>query len=227
MTPNAKKTLAQRLKSNMGKLLLSTLLLSVIVILVTVTVIADARAKPDDSTENTSTTQSPNLQPDVSQTTQKPTANVSWSHENLKAGNGSVVIDKGIEADDSAHLIIRIISIFVVFQQFYYDIFIHFSSFADQINIPENDDYDGELLDKLEKTTKYWFDQAQSTLKDKLYREPNTNVAKNIIYFLGDGMSLTTLTAARIFQGQLQGKKGEEADLWFQKFPHVALAKVS
>ena len=115
------------------------------------------------------------------------------------------------------------------FKQFYYEIFIqyHFSSFLDQINIAENDEYDGELLDKLEKTTKYWFDQAQSTLKDKLYQKPNTNVAKNIIYFLGDGMSLTTLTAARIFQGQLQGKKGEEADLWFQKFPHVALAKVS
>lgn len=82
-------------------------------------------------------------------------------------------------------------------------------------------------MDKLEKTTKFWFDQAQATLKDKLYRKLNTNVAKNIIYFLGDGMSLTTLTAARIFQGQLQGKKGEETDLWFQKFPDVGLAKVS
>ena len=113
MTTNAKKTLAQRLKSNMGKLLLSTLLLGVVVILVTVTVTADARAKPDDSTENTTTIQSLNPQPDVSQTTQKSTANVSWSHENLKAGNGTVVIDKGIEADDASHLILRIIFFFV------------------------------------------------------------------------------------------------------------------
>lgn len=79
---------------------------------------------------------------------------------------------------------------------------------------------------QLEKTTKFWFDQAQITLKDRLYKKPNENVAKNIIYFLGDGMSLTTLTATRIFQGQLQGKRGEESDLWFQKFPNVGLAKV-
>lgn len=79
---------------------------------------------------------------------------------------------------------------------------------------------------QLEKTTKFWFDQAQITLKDRLYKKPNENVATNIIYFLGDGMSLTTLTATRIFQGQLQGKRGEESDLWFQKFPNVGLAKV-
>lgn len=99
--------------------------------------------------------------------------------------------------------------------------------FVDQIKIPDDNNYDKQLLDKLEKTTKYWFDQAQATLKDRLNNRPNTNVAKNIIYFMGDGMSLTTITAARIFQGQLQGKNGEESDLWFQKFPNVALAKVS
>lgn len=63
------------------------------------------------------------------------------------------------------------------------------------------------------------------TLKDRLYRKQNTNVAKNIIYFLGDGMSLTTITAARIFKGQLKGKNGEEENLWFQTFPNVGLAK--
>lgn len=91
----------------------------------------------------------------------------------------------------------------------------------------EDDGYEKTLLDQMEKTSKYWFDQAQMTLKDRLYKQQNTNVAKNIIYFLGDGMSLTTLTAARIFQGQLNGKNGEETDLWFQKFPNVGLAKVS
>lgn len=91
----------------------------------------------------------------------------------------------------------------------------------------ENDGYDDELLEQMERTTKYWVDQAQMTLKDRLYKKPNTNVAKNIVFFLGDGLSLTTITAARIFQGQLQGKRGEESDLWFQKFPNVGLAKVS
>ena len=32
--------------------------------------------------------------------------------------------------------------------------------------------------------------------------------AKNIILFVGDGMGITTVTAARIFQGQQQGMSG-------------------
>lgn len=106
---------------------------------------------------------------------------------------------------------------------------VDFSEFnQEQIGIPpDNSGYDDDVLVQLEKTSKYWFDQAQMALKDRLYKKPNTNVAKNIIFFLGDGMSLTTLTAARIFQGQLHGKRGEESDLWFQKFPNVGLAKVS
>ena len=34
--------------------------------------------------------------------------------------------------------------------------------------------------------------------------------AKNVILFLGDGMSLTTVAAARIFEGQRKGNPGEE-----------------
>lgn len=99
--------------------------------------------------------------------------------------------------------------------------------FLDQIGISIDDDsYEEQLLVELEKSTKYWFDQAQKTLQDRLLQQPNTNVAKNVIYFMGDGMSLTTITAARIFLGQLQGKRGEETDLLFQTFPNVGLAKV-
>ena len=52
-------------------------------------------------------------------------------------------------------------------------------------------------------------------------------VAKNVILFLGDGMGMPTVTAARILQGQMQGKNGEEHQLSFDKFPHVALSKAS
>ena len=31
---------------------------------------------------------------------------------------------------------------------------------------------------------------------------PNENIAKNIIIFVGDGMSIPTVTAARVFKGQ-------------------------
>lgn len=50
--------------------------------------------------------------------------------------------------------------------------------------------------------------------------------AKNVILFLGDGMSITTLTAARILKGQLARESGEEGSLFFEKFPRVALIKV-
>jgi alkaline phosphatase len=49
--------------------------------------------------------------------------------------------------------------------------------------------------------------------------------AKNVILFLGDGMSLTTVAAARILQGQRKGQPGEENLLSWEHFPHTALAK--
>ncbi|XP_037075229.1 alkaline phosphatase-like [Pollicipes pollicipes] len=55
--------------------------------------------------------------------------------------------------------------------------------------------------------------------------EPNRNTAKNIIVFIGDGMGIPTITAARIYKGQQQGKNGEEGNLFFETFPHVALSK--
>lgn len=54
----------------------------------------------------------------------------------------------------------------------------------------------------------------------------NKNVAENVIFFLGDGMGLPSVTAGRILKGQLKGMPGEEEDLTFDKFPHSALIKV-
>lgn len=49
--------------------------------------------------------------------------------------------------------------------------------------------------------------------------------AKNVILFVGDGMGVSTVTAARIFDGQSQGMTGEEHWLAFERFPNVALVK--
>ncbi len=49
--------------------------------------------------------------------------------------------------------------------------------------------------------------------------------AKNVILFVGDGMGVSTLTAARIFEGQLRGESGEENRLSFEEFPYSALSK--
>jgi alkaline phosphatase len=49
--------------------------------------------------------------------------------------------------------------------------------------------------------------------------------AKNVILFIGDGMGVSTLTAARILEGQLRGESGEENRLSFEDFPYSALSK--
>ncbi len=55
----------------------------------------------------------------------------------------------------------------------------------------------------------------------------NTNKAKNVILFVGDGMSLPTLTASRLYKADKEGKENIEASLlFFETFPHVGLSKV-
>jgi alkaline phosphatase len=52
-----------------------------------------------------------------------------------------------------------------------------------------------------------------------------TGKARNVILFLGDGMSLTTVAAARILEGQRKGSAGEENALSWEGFPGTALSK--
>ncbi|XP_013173604.1 PREDICTED: alkaline phosphatase-like [Papilio xuthus] len=72
----------------------------------------------------------------------------------------------------------------------------------------------------------YWYAQAEQTLQKRLqYATDKKPIAKNIILVVGDGMSLTTTTAARILRGQRKGLPGEDTDLVWDTFPAVALAK--
>ncbi|GGI84859.1 alkaline phosphatase [Shewanella gelidii] len=74
------------------------------------------------------------------------------------------------------------------------------------------------------QTQSSWYKDAQTQLAKKLARTQSTK-AKNVILFVGDGMGVSTLTAARILEGQLQGNMGEEGYLSFETFPYTALAK--
>ncbi|BFT29891.1 hypothetical protein D210916BOD24_10670 [Alteromonas sp. D210916BOD_24] len=49
--------------------------------------------------------------------------------------------------------------------------------------------------------------------------------AKNVILFVGDGMGVSTVTAARILEGQMKGLAGEENQLSFDRFPFSGLSK--
>ena len=53
----------------------------------------------------------------------------------------------------------------------------------------------------------------------------DANAARNVILFIGDGMGVSTVTATRIFDGQSKGGSGEENELSFERFPHLALVK--
>ncbi len=64
-----------------------------------------------------------------------------------------------------------------------------------------------------------------SSLQSRANIIPNVSTAKNVILFIGDGMGVTTVTAARIFDGQSKGMLGEENVLPFESFPNVALIK--
>ena len=81
----------------------------------------------------------------------------------------------------------------------------------------------------------YWQERARKEIDQstKVFESLNRNVAKNVIIFVGDGMSLPTLTAARIYKAQKEGRErgekvnGEESLLFFEAFPHVGLSKVN
>lgn len=70
-----------------------------------------------------------------------------------------------------------------------------------------------------------WYADGANELKRALQNMPNENRAKNVILFVGDGMGISTVTAARIFDGQLRGENGEDNVLSFEEFPYLALAK--
>jgi alkaline phosphatase len=66
---------------------------------------------------------------------------------------------------------------------------------------------------------------GQAELKRLMTDKPNNRKARNVIIFIGDGMGVSTLTAARIFEGQQQGLDGESYVAEMDRLPHTALVK--
>jgi len=76
-------------------------------------------------------------------------------------------------------------------------------------------------------TQSAWYQNGQKAVLSASNKEINNTpgAAKNIILFVGDGMSMTTVTAARIYAGQQEGQPGEEYNLSFERFPWTGLSK--
>jgi len=71
-----------------------------------------------------------------------------------------------------------------------------------------------------------WRDAGRAAIeRARKLAPPGAKKAKNVILFVGDGMGISTVTAARIFDGQRKGRPGEENLLSFETFPYVALSK--
>ncbi|GEA60124.1 alkaline phosphatase [Vibrio comitans] len=78
---------------------------------------------------------------------------------------------------------------------------------------------------QLPQQSDQWFKEGQIALEQAKKVKPINGPAKNVILFVGDGMSVGTITAARIYAGQQQGLDGEEFKLSMESLPHTALAK--
>ncbi|WP_062383561.1 alkaline phosphatase [Demequina iriomotensis] len=76
------------------------------------------------------------------------------------------------------------------------------------------------------QTTNPWYQGADASYDAVSAARASASKPKNVILFVGDGMGVSTVTAARILEGQMAGEPGEENMLSFEELPNVALSKV-
>lgn len=90
---------------------------------------------------------------------------------------------------------------------------------SDQIEHPDLPAVELRQDLKPEANQEYWLKLAEDIVKEHAERKENKNRAKNIIFFLGDGMGIQTVTAARMLLGD------ENKKLSFEEFPYTASVK--
>ncbi|MGQ7845871.1 alkaline phosphatase [Granulosicoccus sp. 3-233] len=89
----------------------------------------------------------------------------------------------------------------------------------------QQDDATGDAALLSNTTSNDWFVQAAASIADAQDYAETRGAAKNVILFVGDGMGISTVTAARILEGQQRGEQGEDNTLSFGNMPFVGLAK--
>ena len=70
-----------------------------------------------------------------------------------------------------------------------------------------------------------WYAAGRAAVDRADGRRADKRQARSLVLVVGDGMGMTTVTAARILAGQRLGLAGEEHRLAWEDFPHVALTK--
>lgn len=76
-----------------------------------------------------------------------------------------------------------------------------------------------ELRREGEDQNSFWLNSAQDFVQRQLNKRTHTTIAKNVIIFMGSGMSMTTQAVTRPYIG------GEEKFLSFEEFPDVGMVK--
>lgn len=82
-----------------------------------------------------------------------------------------------------------------------------------------------QAQDNVQQSGDSYYLAAQQELARKIADQPNVGRARNIILFVGDGMSIPTLAASRIYEGQSRGVDGESNLLSFERMPYTALSR--
>ncbi|KAJ8715335.1 hypothetical protein PYW08_005316 [Mythimna loreyi] len=80
-------------------------------------------------------------------------------------------------------------------------------------------------INHAETESAFWINEAQEAIAKRLKRTESVKKARNVVMFLGDGMSVPTLAAARTLLGQRRHATGEEARMHFETFPTVGMVK--
>jgi len=75
------------------------------------------------------------------------------------------------------------------------------------------------------QTSEAYRTQGQAELARLEQAKPVDGPARNVIIFIGDGMGVSMLTAARIHQGQRAGQDGESFVTAMDRLPNTALVK--
>lgn len=71
-------------------------------------------------------------------------------------------------------------------------------------------------------TSDGYFEAGREELRQLKEQKPNEGRARNVIIFIGDGMGGSTLTAARIHDGQRRGGDGESFVTAMARLFHTA-----
>lgn len=75
------------------------------------------------------------------------------------------------------------------------------------------------IRNQYEQSSQYYLDLGREFVEQQLHKKLNKNIAKNIILYVGDGMSMTTQSATRMYLG------AEEKSLAFEQFPFIGMSK--